>query len=95
MPVYIGKSGDLVGCYRCLTHSQTENSATQLVSSIKHKLSHAIQSVNILGRIEYVVGGVGALDVPTGGLAMHPTICSLVTMCKVEKENMMMTATSI
>ena len=42
MPVYIGKSGDLVGCYRCLTHSQTENSATQLVSCIKHKLSHAI-----------------------------------------------------
>ena len=25
-----------------LTHSQTENRATQLVSSIKHKLSHAI-----------------------------------------------------
>ena len=42
MPVYIGKSGDLVGCYRCLTHSECENSATQLVSSIKHKLSHAI-----------------------------------------------------
>ena len=43
MPVYIGKSGDLVGCYRSLTHWQTtEYSATQLVSSIKHKLSHAI-----------------------------------------------------
>ena len=51
--------------------------------------------MNILGRIEYAVGGVGALDVPTGGLAMHPTICSLVTMYKVEKENMMVTATSI
>ena len=59
------------------------------------KRKPVIQSVNILGRIEYVVGGVGALDVPTGGLAMHPTICSLVTMYKVEKENMMMTATSI
>ena len=47
MPVYIGKSGDLVGCYRCLTHSQTENSATQLVSSIKHKLSHAIRAQTI------------------------------------------------
>ena len=45
MPVYIGKSGDLVGCYRCLTYSQTtEYSATQLVSSIKLKLSHAIIS---------------------------------------------------
>ena len=43
MPVYIGKSGDLVGCYRSLTHWQTtEYSATQLVSSINHKLSHAI-----------------------------------------------------
>ena len=39
-----------------------------------------------MGRIEYVVGGVVALDVPTGGLAMHPTICSLVTMYKVEKK---------
>ena len=48
MPVYIGKSGDLVGCYRCLTHSQTENRATQLVSSIKHKLSHAIMSDKLL-----------------------------------------------
>ena len=43
MPVYIGKSGDLVRWHRCLTHWQTsEYSATQLVSSIKHKLSHAI-----------------------------------------------------
>ena len=32
MPVYIGKSGDFVGWHRCLTHSQTENRATQLVS---------------------------------------------------------------
>ena len=44
MPEYIGKSGDLVGCYRCLTYSQTtEYRATQLVSSIKFKLSHAIK----------------------------------------------------
>ena len=44
MPVYIGKSGDLVGCYRSLTHSQTtEYSATQLVCSIKFKLSHAMR----------------------------------------------------
>ena len=43
MPVYIVKSGDLIGCYRYLTHRQTsEYRATQLVSSIKHKLSHAI-----------------------------------------------------
>ena len=43
MPVYIGKSGDLVGWHRCLTYSQTtEYRATQLVSSIKHKLSHAM-----------------------------------------------------
>ena len=31
-----------------LTHSQTENRATQLVSSIKHKLSHAIMSDKLL-----------------------------------------------
>ena len=53
MPVYIGKSGDLVGCYRCLTHSlthsqTTEYRATQLVSSIKFKLSHAMTHVHIL-----------------------------------------------
>ena len=43
MPVYIGKSGDLVGCFRCLTHSQTtEYKATQRVYSIKLKLSHTI-----------------------------------------------------
>ena len=36
------KSGDLVGCYWCLTDRQTtEYSATQLVYSIKFKLSHA------------------------------------------------------
>ena len=45
MPVYIGKSGDLVGCYRCLTDTQTtEYRATQLLSSIQFKLSHAISS---------------------------------------------------
>ena len=43
MPVYIGKSGDLVGCYRCLTDTQTtEDRATQLLYSIQFKLSHAI-----------------------------------------------------
>ena len=43
MPVYIGKSGDLVRCYRCLTDTQTtEYRATQLLSSIQFKLSHAI-----------------------------------------------------
>ena len=47
MPVYIGKSGDLVGWHRCLTYSQTtEYRATQLVSSITHKLSHAINKSN-------------------------------------------------
>ena len=46
MPVFIGKSGDLVGCYWCLTHRQTtEYSATQLVESIKFKLSHAISAL--------------------------------------------------
>ena len=39
MPVYIGKSGDLVRCYRCLTDTQTtEYRATQLLSSIQFKL---------------------------------------------------------
>ena len=41
--VYIEKSGDLVGCYQCLTDTQTtEYSATELVESLKFKLSHAI-----------------------------------------------------
>ena len=45
--LYILEKVDLVGCYRCLTHTQTDRQtseyrATQLVSSIKHKLSHAI-----------------------------------------------------
>ena len=43
MPVYIRKSGDLVGWHRCLTQSQTtEYRATQLFESIKFKLCHAI-----------------------------------------------------
>ena len=42
-------NGDLVGCHRCLTYSQTtEYRATQLVSSIKHKLSHAIWQLLIM-----------------------------------------------
>ena len=46
MPVYIGKSGDLVGWHRCLTDRQTtEYRATQLLSSIQFKLSHAIYVV--------------------------------------------------
>ena len=46
MPVYIGKSGDLVRCYRCLTDTQTtEYRATQLLSSIQFKLSHAIKDI--------------------------------------------------
>ena len=37
MPLYIAKSGDLEGCYRCLTDRQTtlKDSATQLL--IKYK----------------------------------------------------------
>ena len=46
MPVYIGKSGDLVRCYRCLTNRQTtEDRATQLLYSIQFKLSHAIKDI--------------------------------------------------
>ena len=39
MPLYIAKSGDLDRCYRCLTdsltHSQTKDSATQLLTKYK------------------------------------------------------------
>ena len=50
MPVYIGKSGDLVGWHRCLTDTQTtEYRATQLLSSIQFKLSHAIAVVRRWG----------------------------------------------
>ena len=57
MPVYIGKSGDLVGCYRCLTYIQTtEYRAIQLVYSIKFKLSHAktdnLQSVELVEAVQ-------------------------------------------
>ena len=49
MPVYIGKSGDLVRCYRCLTDTQTtEYRATQLLYSIQFKLSHAMSKVSPL-----------------------------------------------
>ena len=59
MPVYIGKSGDLVGWHRCLTHwlthsQTTEYRATQLLSSIQFKLSHAIVaffSINIIDAV--------------------------------------------
>ena len=48
MPVYIGKSGDLVGCYRCLTDTQTtEDRATQLLYSIQFKLSHAMITLKV------------------------------------------------
>ena len=64
MPVYIGKSGDLVRCYRCLTDRQTtEYRATQLLSSIQLKLSHAIilnisltSLVSVGGIAPFVVG---------------------------------------
>ena len=46
MPVYIGKIGDLVGCYRCLTSHRQQNSATQFVYSIKFKLSRAIYTLH-------------------------------------------------
>ena len=46
VPVYIGKSGDLVRCYRCLTNRQTtEDRATKLLYSIQFKLSHAIKDI--------------------------------------------------
>ena len=46
LPVYIGKSGDLVRCYRCLTDKQTtEDGATQLLYSIQFKLSHAMMMI--------------------------------------------------
>ena len=35
MPLYIAQSGDLDRCYRCLTHSQWKDRATQLL--IKYK----------------------------------------------------------
>ena len=35
MPLYIAKSGDLDRCYRCLTDSQSKDSATQLLTKYK------------------------------------------------------------
>ena len=59
MPVYIVKSGDLIGCYRYLTHRQTsEYRATQLVSSIKHKLSHAIKGMGLSQRRIIMIGKI-------------------------------------
>ena len=51
MPVYIGKSGDLPMSDIPQT---TEDSATQLLYSIKFKLSHAIKALKLfelLGRL--------------------------------------------
>ena len=58
MPVYIGKSGDLVGWHRCLTDTQTtEYRATQLLSSIQFKLSHAIWTVfNLIDELWWTKG---------------------------------------
>ena len=43
MPVYIGQSGDMVECFCCLTSDRQQNyMASQLVYSIKFKLSRAI-----------------------------------------------------
>ena len=56
MPVYIGKSGDLVGWHRCLTDTQTtEYRATQLLSSIQFKLSHAMLSNQAKDLSEYIL----------------------------------------
>ena len=35
MPLYIAKCGDLDRCYRCLTDSQSKDSATQLLTKYK------------------------------------------------------------
>ena len=35
MPLYIAKSGDLDRCHRCLTDSQSKDSATQLLTKYK------------------------------------------------------------
>ena len=45
MPVYIGKNGDLVGCYRGLTtHSLTDRQQNKELLSLKFKLSHTIHN---------------------------------------------------
>ena len=53
MPVYIGKSGDLVGCYRCLTHSLTHRQQNiELLSLYKVKsLSWVTQFAMLLSNV--------------------------------------------
>ena len=48
MPVYIGKNGDLVGCLTPMPdiRQTTKYRATQLVYSIKIKLSHATTDIS-------------------------------------------------
>ena len=46
MPLYITQSGDLVRCYRCLTHSQTlKDRATQLL--IKYTIGALVRQLKI------------------------------------------------
>ena len=71
MPVYIYRKkwrfGRVTPMPDILTHSQTtEYSATQLVSSIKHKLSHAISNQLLLCRQRILISGMKASDVLMG-----------------------------
>ena len=76
MPEYIEKIGELVGCYRCLTHRQTtEYRATQFVSSIKHKLSHAI--------LAFALQDTSILD-PLAKVILQKVILFFILVLKVE-----------
>ena len=46
MPLYIAKSRDLDRCYRCLTDSQSKDSATQLLT--KYKSGALVTQISIL-----------------------------------------------
>ena len=50
MPLYIAKCGDLDRCYRCLTDSQSKDSATQLLTKYKSGalVTQLISNINII-----------------------------------------------
>ena len=55
MPVYIEKTGDLVGWHRCLTHSQTENRATQLLDSIQFKAESRNRIITNINQVTMMI----------------------------------------
>ena len=75
MPLYIAQSGDLEGCYRCLTtDSQTlKDSATQLLT--KYKSGALVTQLSIYGNSSYNVVFVNIVVIETNMALPHIYCC--------------------